>query len=103
MDADTNGASPSVTAPAILIDDDQSRLLNLPPELVARVTRFVSSETIITVRLTCKVLEAITFHRFATENFGHVYCWIGTRHDFKRLKDILRQSPRVNVVRTGVA
>lgn len=96
MNADTNGVSLSVTTPSNSIEDDQSRLLELPIELVARITSFVSTETIVTVRLTCKVLEAITFHRFATENFTNVYCWIGTGHDFKRLKDILHQSPRLS-------
>lgn len=96
MNADTNGVSLSVTTPSNSIEDDQSRLLELPTELVARITSFVSTETIVTVRLTCKVLEAITFHRFATENFTNVYCWIGTGHDFKRLKDILHQSPRLS-------
>lgn len=66
MDSTTNGVA--------LVSNDQSRFLNLPPELVARVTSFVNSETLVPVRLTCKVLETFAFDRFATENFEHIYC-----------------------------
>lgn len=88
MDATTDGST--------LPSNDQSKLLNLPPELVARATSFVSSETLISVRLTCKALDGITFDRFATENFGHVHCWVATVDDFKRLRDILHESPRLS-------
>jgi hypothetical protein len=92
MNANTDGATLSVSAPST---DDSSKFLSLPPELVARVTRFVNSEALIPVRLTCKVLEHFTFDRFATENFEHIYCWVHTTTDFERLKNILRQSPHL--------
>jgi hypothetical protein len=43
---------------SISTDNDTFRLLELPPELVARTTSFV-----IATRLACKALEAITFER----------------------------------------
>jgi hypothetical protein len=77
-------------------NDKPFRLLDLPPELVARMTSFVNSEGLIATRLTCKALEAITFERFAAENFEHIYCFIQTNQDFGRLKDIIRLSPRLS-------
>lgn len=71
------------------------RLLDLPIELVDRITSYINSEALITVRRTCKALDAITFDRFATENFERVYCWIPTNTDFARLKDTLQRSPRL--------
>jgi hypothetical protein len=56
------------------------RLLNLPPELVVRITEFLGGEPLPPLRLTCKSLEAITFERFATGNFKH------STKDFKRLQ-----------------
>lgn len=96
MDYNTAGATPSATAPSTLVSDDQSKLLGLPVEVVARITSFVSSETLLPVRLTCKALENITFDRFATEKFADVCCWIATVDDFKRLRDILHQSRRLS-------
>jgi hypothetical protein len=81
---------------SISTDNDTFRLLDLPPELVARTTSFVNSEGVIATRLACKALEAITFERFAIENFEHMYCWIRTNQDFDRLKDILGLSPRLS-------
>lgn len=103
----TRHASLSITTPAdhatsrIAIqshttDVSPFRLLDLPVEVVARVTSFASSETLIPVRLACKALEDITFDRFATENFSHVYCWVAIVDDFKRLGEILQQSPRLS-------
>jgi hypothetical protein len=92
MDANADGATPSVSTPST---DDSSKFLSLPPELVTRVTSFVNSEALIPVRLTCKTLEDITFNRFAKENFEHIYCWVHTIDDFVRLKNILQQSPRL--------
>jgi hypothetical protein len=77
-------------------DASPFRLLELPVEVVAHVTSFISSETLIPVRLTCKALQHFTFDRFANENFAHVYCWVATLDDFTRLKDILHQSPRLS-------
>ena len=93
MDANTNGEIPSMDVSSF---HDSSRLLNLPPELVARVTNFVNSEALIPARLTCKVFEAYTFDRFATKHFEHIYCWVHTIGDFERLKNILLQSPRLS-------
>jgi hypothetical protein len=92
----TDQASLSIALPATPTTDEPFRLLDLQPELVGRVASFVNGEALIAVRLTCKALETITFDRFAAENFGHVYCWIATGHDFRRLKDIIRQSPRLS-------
>lgn len=88
MDTTTDGIA--------LVSNDQSRFLNPPPELVARVTSFVNSETLIPVRLTCKVLEAFTFDRFASVNFEHIYCRVNTTRDFERMKNILGQSPQLS-------
>jgi len=89
-------ASSNFTIPSNLTDADPFRLLDLPVEVVARVTSFVDSEALIPIRLTCKALEDISFNRFAAEYFAHVYCWVATAHDFKRLKDIFQQSPRLS-------
>jgi hypothetical protein len=83
-------SSPSSTS------DGPFRLLDLPPELVARITGFVNSEGLIATRRACRAIEAITFERFAAENFEHIYCWIRTNQDFDRLKDIIRLSPRLS-------
>lgn len=95
----THELSPSNTiaiTPTTLVNVNPFRLLDLPPELVDRVTTFVNSETMLPVRLACKVLEGITFDRFATENFEHVYCWVPTTVDFRRLREILDESPRLS-------
>jgi hypothetical protein len=76
--------------------DEPFRLLDLPPKLVARTTGFVNSEGLISTRLACKALEAITFERFAAESFEHIYCWIQSNQDFDRLKNIIRLSPRLS-------
>jgi hypothetical protein len=76
--------------------DGPFRLLDLPSELVDRVTSFVNSEGLIATRQACKALEAITFERFAAENFERIYCFIQTNQDFDRLKDIIRLSPRLS-------
>ena len=92
----TDHASGIIEVPSNSHSDDPFRLLDLPAELVGRITSFVNTEALIPVRLTCKALEAITFDRFAAENFGHIYCWVATTDDFKRLGEIVRQSPRLS-------
>lgn len=78
----TDHMTSSIAIPSHTADADPFRLLDLPVEVVARVTDFVNSETLISVRLTCKALQDITFDRFADENFAHVCCWVVTVDDF---------------------
>ena len=92
----TNHATSSITIPSSTAHTDPFRLLDLPVEVVARVIEFINSETLVSVRLTCKALEDITFDRFADEDFAHIYCWVVTVDDFKRLKGILHESPRLS-------
>lgn len=92
----TNHATSSIAILSSTAYADQFRLLDLPVEVVARVIEFINSETLLSVRLTCKALEDITFDRFADENFAHIYCWVVTVDDFKRLKDILHESSRLS-------
>jgi hypothetical protein len=92
----TNHATSSITIPSSTAYAAPFRLLDLPVEVVARVIESVNNETLVSVRLTCKALEDITFDRFADENFAHIYCWVVTVDDFKRLKDILYESPRLS-------
>jgi hypothetical protein len=77
-------------------DDAAFRLLDLPTDLLAQITDLLNDEGRVAIRLVCKSLEAITFERFATESFEHIYCWIRTNQDFDRLKDIIRLSPRIS-------
>ncbi|GAB7327508.1 hypothetical protein MBLNU13_g11377t1 [Cladosporium sp. NU13] len=78
-----------------MADADPFRLIDLPVEVVARVADFVNSESLFPVHLTCKALQDIPFDRFADEHFAHIYCWIATVDDFRRLRDILHESPRL--------
>lgn len=71
------------------------RLLDMPSELVDRVMDFITTETSTTVRRVCKVLDSITFDRFADTHFAHIYCWVFTPAACQRLKDILQNSPRL--------
>lgn len=82
--------------PSDSTENEMLGLLDLPPELVARIASFVNDEVLITLRLACKTLEAITFERFATEHCETVYCWIVENTDFRRLRDILQHSPRLS-------
>jgi hypothetical protein len=87
--ADTGAAVPSSST-----DDDTFRLLDLPPELVVRITSFNNAETMIPVRRACKALQSLTFDQFATEYFEEWECWTATAADFTRLSQIL-QIPRI--------
>jgi hypothetical protein len=71
------------------------RLLDLPTDLTHRVLSFVNTESLTSVRRTCKALDAVTFDRFADERFAHTYCWNYTSSAFERLKDILQNAPRL--------
>lgn len=71
------------------------RLLDLPVDILTLILSFLSTESLITVRRTCKVLDAITFDRFADAYFAHIYCWVFTPKGLQRLKDILQISPRL--------
>lgn len=57
-------------------DGEPSHLLALPVELLQRITDKVSNETLTTFRLTCKVIEAATFDRFAKTFFEERYCYM---------------------------
>jgi hypothetical protein len=87
--ADTGAAVPSSST-----DDDTFRLLDLPPELVVRITSFNNAETMIPVHRACKALQSLTFDQFATEYFEEWECWTATAADFTRLSQIL-QIPRI--------
>jgi hypothetical protein len=89
-EADTGAA-----ATLIPTNNDTFRLLDLPPELVARTTSFISAETLIQVRQTCKSLESITVDQFATQHFEERYCSISTTEDFMRLWQLLHIMPRL--------
>lgn len=91
-----DNASSDAVIPSGSANNAVLRLLDLPPELVARITSFVNDEVLIMLRLACKTLEAITFERFVTEHFETVYCWILDNTDFRRLHDILQHSPRLS-------
>lgn len=72
---------------------NRPRIQSLPVEVAHRALSFLDTEMLPAVRLTCKTLEAITFNRFAEAHFAHVYCWVGKPKAFRRLKDILQNSP----------
>jgi hypothetical protein len=82
-------------APPEPTDNGTSQSLDLPPELLARTTSFVNAETLIQVRLACKILQSITFDQFAIEYFEERYCGISTTEDFIRLWQLLRIMPRL--------
>jgi hypothetical protein len=85
MSTNTNDEAGAVAAvPSTSADNDTFRLLDLPPELVARIASFVNAETLIQVRLACKILQSITFDQFA-KYFEERYCSISTTEDFIRL------------------
>ena len=74
---------------------DGFRLLDLPTDLLHRILSLLQTETLTTVRRTCKALDAVTFDRFADAHFAHIYCWIYTPDALERLKDILQNAPRL--------
>lgn len=74
---------------------DHSRLLGLSTDVLHQILGLLHTETIYNVRRTCKVLDAITFDRFADEHFAHIYCWVYTSDALVRLKDILQNAPRL--------
>lgn len=90
------GAHHSLTPPSSLTNSHSFRLLDLPPELVERIASFAGRESLMPLRSSCKALEAITFDRFATEYFEHIYCWAACTSDFRSLKQILYHSPRIS-------
>lgn len=70
------------------------RLLDLPPDVVQCITDFLSPETLIAVRQTCRTLEALTFERFGNSNFADHYAFVLSASPFMRLIKIIN-APRV--------
>jgi hypothetical protein len=68
---------------------EYSRLLDLPIGLLHRILSLLHTESLTSVRRTCRTLDAVTFDRFADERCAHIYCWIFTPDALERLKDIL--------------
>lgn len=68
-------------------------ILTLPPELTIRVLSFLDTEMLPTIRLTCRALEDASFDLFVEAHFAHIYCWIFKPQAFRRLKDIVQNSP----------
>lgn len=67
---------PPPRRPAIMAStvSDESRLLALPMELLVRTTDFLGDDSLPTLRLTCKTLDAAVFDRFAQCNVFELRC-----------------------------
>jgi hypothetical protein len=69
-----------------------ARLLNLPTELLDQVTGYLNDEVLPTLRLTCKILHAVTFDRFCDVYIAHLGCWIISKDRWERLHNLLSAS-----------
>lgn len=74
--------------------NEESRLLALPLELLTRVTDCLNDESLPTLRLTCKALEASTFDRF-TDTFAYTSCCIFYEERWRSLRRFLYGSDRL--------
>jgi hypothetical protein len=74
---------------------DDSMLLGLPMELLQRITGYLPSETLTSVRLTCKTLEGATFDQYV-EEYCKVSRWcVLFAARWTKLQKQLRQNPRL--------
>jgi hypothetical protein len=91
-----NEANPIAAASSSTLHNiDGFKLLDLPEDVLYLILRFLNSESLTTLRSTCKVLDAVTFDRFADQYFAHMQCWTFTADTLTRLKDIIQDSPRL--------
>lgn len=74
---------------------DDSMLLDLPVELLKRITDYLPSETLTTARLTCKTLEAATLDRFVDLYCTARYCFVLSSARWTALQAQFKQSPRL--------
>jgi hypothetical protein len=70
-------------------------LLDLPMELLQRITGYLRPEAVTAVRLTCKTLEGATFDRFVEQNCTFRRCFVLSAARWTRLHTQLKQSPRL--------
>jgi hypothetical protein len=89
-------AHPSLATPLNLMNDEPFRLLDLPLEVVDCIISCAGREALKPLRSSCKALETITFDRFATEYFEHIYCWAARTDHFIGLKNVLDHSTRIS-------
>lgn len=74
---------------------DGSKLLNLPMELLQKVSELSSSETLITFRLTCKTLDLASFDQFAAAYFEKRTCHILSASGWSKFEKRLHDFPRL--------
>lgn len=74
---------------------DESRLLALPMELLVRTTDFLGDDSLPTLRLTCKTLDAAVFDRFAQCNVFELRCCALFKERWMRIRNILTRAPRL--------
>lgn len=70
-------------------DDRKSRLLALPIELLHWITDYLHDESLSSLRLSCRAIEAATFDQFATRFFDQRYCFIYHKPRWDLLRNIL--------------
>jgi len=84
------------TAMPSAVTDKHCHLLDLPVELLQRITNLLDPhETLPAVRLACKVLDDVSFERFARTSFSVVSCCIFYEQRWLRLKEILDGPSRI--------
>lgn len=74
---------------------NDSDLLDLPVELLQRITGFLDDEPLTAFRLTCKACEAATFEQFIRCYCTLRYCFILDQEQWEKLECQFRQSPRL--------
>lgn len=70
-------------------------LLGLPMELLLRIAGYITPEAQTSVRLTCKTLEAATFHHFAHLYCTRRRCFVLSTARWTKLQLLSTQSPRL--------
>lgn len=74
---------------------NDSDLLDLPVELLQRITGFLDDEPLTALRLTCKTLEAATFDQFTKRYCTVRCCFVLDQEQWEKLELQFRQSPRL--------
>lgn len=74
---------------------DESGLLALPMELLIRITTFLNSVILTSLRLTCKTLEAATFDQFAAHYCTNRHCFVLSADRWTLLRSQFVQCPRL--------
>lgn len=87
---------PLITGVLVMASNSASHagLLNLPTEILDRITGYLNDEVLPTLRLTCKTLQAAIFDRFCDAYIAHLGCWVISKDRWERLHNLLTTSSK---------